>query len=162
MYLSELISAWNSDYAVCTAPGTFSLDEKAGHMLHYWPLWEERLFLVVDWFGYRFFFWFGLRRNDLPDAYSLVSDYWIITAYVVLYLVYSAILAHWFRNSTCSVALPFPTAFPKSPSARSLCIYPVWSISGFWTAVLGMKVRVLFTLRSRAKSPSAKQMTSGH
>lgn len=39
------------------------------------------------------FFWFGLRRNDLPDAYSLVSDNWIITAYVVLYLVYTRVFS---------------------------------------------------------------------
>lgn len=71
MYLSELISAWNSDYAVCTAPGTFSLDEKAGHMLHYWPLWEERLFLVVDWFGYRFFF-----DSDFGEMASLMHIHW--------------------------------------------------------------------------------------
>lgn len=85
MYLSELIHIWNSNYAVCADLGTFSLDEKHRRMLHSWPLGGKPFGRLA---GYRIF------DSDFGEMTSLM--HYLITAYVVLYLVHRvyAKLAH--------------------------------------------------------------------
>lgn len=125
--------------------------------------WEKWLFLL-DWLDADFFLirtsekwppwciFIGVRLfNNYYCICNIISNMYM---YIVHTRVFAKLAQFLFIGSELHMfgSLTLSDSLPKKPFCKITTVYSSCMDSeGFWTAVLGMKVRVLFTLCPRAK-----------